>query len=212
MHDFFGNGVTDINLRILSKLTRTSYYKLYIGDIEDLSKVNKIGGECAELPFFTIAPKEPTLKKIRSICHWFKQKGGVVLGIDCIQLIECPEAPNNLTESLIYITKALKEIARELDLSIFCSTRLSRSSMTEETPYTADLSEIDIIEGYSDLVMISESCKEDQNIVEIHVLKNKHGRIGVGSLLQEKEFFSFSDIKTPETGSSEGNINQSLLF
>lgn len=206
-------GEAEINLRLLSKHTKIPYHKLYIGDIEDLPQIKKVAEELMSLPLCTISTKEDTLKKIRSICYRFKQMGGVVLGIDHIQLIRCPEAPNNLRESLTYITKTLKAIARELNLSIFCLSQLNRSSMTRETPSTADLRESGSIEQDSDVIMIATPCKEDDTITEFHVLKNRHGRIGVGSLLQEKEFFSFSDIKTPETGSSEGDLHQTpLLF
>ena len=78
--------------------------------------------------------------------------------------------------------KQLKALARELDIPVIAAVQLNREieKRKNKTPNLADLRDSGELENHADAVFAL--TREDHDILEIDVLKNRHGALGSYSL------------------------------
>lgn len=111
--------------------------------------------------------------------------------IDYLQLMTTPYRSENRVQEISYISRALKQLARELNVPVVSAAQLSRAveQRTDKRPQLSDLRESGSIEQDADVVMFiyrdsyydPESPKG--NIAEIHVGKHRHGPTGTVELI-----------------------------
>ena len=100
------------------------------------------------------------------------------------------------------ISRGLKALAGELDISILALSQLSRATemRAEKKPQLSDLRESGSIEQDADIVMFLYRDEyynhdtENQNIAELIIAKNRNGATGVVRLQFEKEYVLFRNL------------------
>jgi replicative DNA helicase len=97
------------------------------------------------------------------------------------------------------ISRALKGIARELNIPILALSQLSRAveARQDKRPQLSDLRDSGAIEQDADLVMLLyrpgyySSVPEDESMAELIVAKHRNGPTGVVRLIFLKEYTRF---------------------
>lgn len=140
---------------------------------------------------------------IRSKCRRLKQEHGLgMIIIDYLQLIQGSEnSRENRQQEVSEISRALKGLARELEVPLIALSQLSRGveSRQDKRPMMSDLRESGSIEQDADIVgfLYREDYYEDepehQNI-EIILAKQRNGPTGTVELAFVKEYNKFVDL------------------
>ncbi len=105
--------------------------------------------------------------------------------IDYLQLMQSDRRSDNRVQEVADISRALKIMAKELDVPIICCAQLSRGpeSRTDKRPMLSDLRDSGAIEQDADTVIFlyrneyydSEANSDEGSIAEVIVAKNRHG-------------------------------------
>lgn len=140
-----------------------------------------------------------TAQKVRSTLIELKEKHGQVdyVVIDYLTRMETPTGKDDYRIKIGAVVKELKTLATEFNCAIFLVAQLSRKNLerTDKRPIVSDLAETKIIEDESDsLLMIyseeyirrkvtHQDVEHSQlGIIEIDILKNRHGAMHSGLL------------------------------
>jgi replicative DNA helicase len=181
--------------RLLSNETNISQMRLRTGKLsknEWLKLINKIK-ELSIRPLFLDDTPNLSIQDIRSKIKTiiFEQnKIGLVI-IDYLQLMQNSNFyTNNRVQELSYITRSLKNIAREFKVPLIVLSQLSRNveSRVNKRPILSDLRESGSIEQDADLVLMlyrdsyyNFNEKEDValNSAELIIAKQRNGPTGI---------------------------------
>lgn len=130
---------------------------------------------------------------------------GVVI-IDYLQLMQSAGGKSrgggeNRQQVVSDISRALKLMARDLNVPVICLSQLSRGpeSRQDKRPMLSDLRDSGAIEQDADIVMFLyrddyyNEDSEDHNIAECIIAKNRHGETGKVRLQWMPEFTTFTD-------------------
>jgi len=146
-----------------------------------------------------------TVNKMKAKCIRVKDLGLIV--IDHLQLIQGSGRTENRVQEVAEISRALKIMAKELDVPVLCCAQLSRANEKRENkrPVLSDLRESGSIEQDADIVMFlyrEEYYNEDperHNLAEIIIAKNRHGETGKIDLMWEEGYVTFSSLDKAHT-------------
>jgi replicative DNA helicase len=174
---------------------------------DDFARINYAMGELAETEIYIDDSAASNIMDIRTKARRLKMEHdlGLVV-IDYLQLMEGRRNDNRVQE-IAEISRALKGLARELDVPVLALSQLSRGveSRTPPIPKLADLRESGSIEQDADVVMFiyrEDYYKKDSarpNVAEIHIAKHRNGPTGVVDLYFEANKASFRNLdKTAE--------------
>ena len=131
---------------------------------------------------------------------------GLVI-IDYLQLMTSAGGPSrssdNRQQVVSDISRALKIMAKELNVPVVCLSQLSRGpeSRSDKRPMLSDLRESGAIEQDADIVMFLyrddyyDKESEAHNIAECIIAKNRHGETGTVELQWLPEYTTFSSIE-----------------
>ncbi len=111
--------------------------------------------------------------------------------IDYLQLMTTPYRSENRVQEISYISRSLKQLARELNVPVVAAAQLSRAveQRTDKRPLLSDLRESGSIEQDSDVVMFIyrdayyNPETPEGNKAEIHIAKHRNGPTGVVELI-----------------------------
>ena len=130
---------------------------------------------------------------------------GLVL-IDYLQLMTSAghgQTSNNANRVQVVsdISRALKIMAKELNVPVICLSQLSRAneSRTDKRPMLSDLRESGAIEQDADEVIFIyrddyyNPNSAEKNVAEIIVAKNRHGEVGTVKVQWLPQFTTFAD-------------------
>ncbi|MCS7069873.1 MAG: DnaB-like helicase C-terminal domain-containing protein, partial [Anaerolinea sp.] len=124
--------------------------------------------------------------------------------VDYIQLMSAGGGyENNRVQEISYISRSLKELARELNVPLFCAAQLSRAveQRHDKRPQLSDLRESGSLEQDADIVAFLyrdafyNQASEKPNAADIIVAKHRNGPTGVISLHFEPSLTRFSDAR-----------------
>jgi replicative DNA helicase len=122
-----------------------------------------------------------------------------------VQLLEGRSTESRVQE-VSEISRALKQIARELNIPVVALSQLSRAVEARggpAIPKLADLRDSGSIEQDADVVMFiyrkaldrNQQCPpEERHIAEIHIAKHRNGPIGVVKLFFDEERVTFKNL------------------
>ncbi len=143
---------------------------------------------------------------IRKTLRWIRKKyqgQHVVVVIDYLQLIAGDtRKKENRQQEVSDISKGLKTLARELDMTIVALSQLSRKveDRADKRPMLSDLRESGSIEQDADVIALLyredyyDKETDNQNIIEIDIAKQRNGPTGTVSLAFVKENSKFVNI------------------
>lgn len=155
--------------------------------------LNRAAAQIAALPIHISDKAGMSVEQVAALArtlHHKKKLGAVV--IDHMQLLAPSRGVpgSSLREMVTYQSRALKELALELDVPVFALSQLSRASEMRDdlAPKLADLRESGSIEQDADTVtLLSLPVRNgvpDKTRLAVSVAKNRHGATGDTELIR----------------------------
>ncbi len=142
-----------------------------------------------------------TVTEMNAKCRRVDNLGLVI--IDYLQLMTSAtgKVNENRVTAVGEISRALKIMAKELNVPVICLSQLSRAneSRADKRPMLSDLRESGSIEQDADEVLFLyrddyyNPDTEEKNVAECIVAKNRHGETGTVKLQWLPQFTTFSD-------------------
>lgn len=132
-----------------------------------------------------------TLQGIREECKRLKLQGGLdVVFVDYLQLINSEEKTESRNQDISKISRSLKLMAKELDITVISLSQLSRApeARADHRPMLSDLRESGAIEQDADIVMFlyrDEYYNADTDrpgVIDCIIAKNRNGEVGTARL------------------------------
>ena len=197
-----------LGMRLISAESFVDNKRLVTGKLNE-SDWEKIAAASASLNQTKILIDDnPALSvaEMNAKCRRVDDLGLVV--IDYLQLMQSAGGPQkysgeNRQQVVSDISRALKIMAKELNVPVLCLSQLSRGpeSRTDKRPMLSDLRESGASEQDADIVMFLyrdgyyNADSEDHNLAECIVAKNRHGETRTVELQWLPEFTTFSGIE-----------------
>jgi replicative DNA helicase len=145
--------------RLLCSQSEVALHRLRNGHLnnEDWPRLTTAAGLLTQAPIMIDDSSSPTVMEIRAKCRRLRaeNKLGMVI-IDYLQLIRGSGDFENRVQEISQITRALKALAKELNVPVVALSQLSRAVETRDKsgrPQLSDLRESGSIEQDSDVVM-----------------------------------------------------------
>lgn len=171
---------------------------------EDWGKLTMAMGSLSNAGIFIDDTPGIRVNEIRSKCRRLKQEHGLgMILIDYLQLIQgSGNSKENRQQEVSEISRALKGLARELNVPLIALSQLSRGveSRQDKRPMMSDIRESGSIEQDADIVGFLyrddyyDKETEKQNIIEIILAKQRNGPVGSVELAFVKEYNKFVDL------------------
>ncbi|MBR0081157.1 MAG: replicative DNA helicase [Clostridia bacterium] len=191
-------------MRILCTEASVDSQKIKDGTVEDteMQRIMEAAGKIESTKFYIDDSAGATVASIRSKCRRLKaQRGLDLVIIDYMQLIQGTGMGQRKSDSRVQevsdMTRALKLLARELEVPIILLAQLNRGPETRQDhrPQISDLRESGSIEQDADMVILLYRPvvydPEAGNEAEAIVAKNRHGPIETLDLYFEGQFTRF---------------------
>ena len=136
-----------------------------------------------------------TVNEMKAKCRRLNEEIGLVI-VDYLQLVQSGIKTDSRANEVAAISRALKIMAKDLNVPILCLSQLSRSSDKQERrPRLSDLRESGAIEQDADVVMILyRENPETPETVKLLIEKNRHGSTGDIDLHWDGKYTKFTSI------------------
>lgn len=169
----------------------------------DFIRISQALNRLSLAPIYIDDTASPNVLQIRTMARRLKsEKGLELLIVDYLQLMQGHGRFENRTQEVSEISRALKGLAKELNIPVLAISQLSRSpeTRTDQRPKLSDLRESGAIEQDADVVLFiyrEDKVKKDaerKNIAEIEVAKHRNGPTGRMELYFNEDFVSFKNL------------------
>ncbi|XWX02938.1 replicative DNA helicase [Aggregatilineales bacterium SYSU G02658] len=204
-------GVEQILQRLVAMESRINVQNLRLGrlSVQEMNRFTEVIGRLSSLPIFIDDTPALTPLDIRTKARRLAHEHGLdLIIVDYMQLMHGggSSRETNRVQEISYISRALKELARELNVPLISAAQLSRAveQRNDKRPVLSDLRESGSIEQDADIVMflyrdeVYNEATEYPNQAEIIVAKHRNGPTDTITLFFEKSLTKFMDItKTP---------------
>jgi replicative DNA helicase len=178
--------------RMLCSRGQIDAHKLRKGMLnsQEYTKLATVVGELAKAPIWVDDSASLTPLELRAKARRLKHQHDIkCLMIDYMQLIDNP-GPESRQQQITEISRAVKSVARELNIPVICLSQLNRATEGRDghRPRMSDLRESGSIEQDADVVMLlhredyyrmNEPDFQPENIAEVIVAKQRNGPTGV---------------------------------
>lgn len=198
-------GVDQITQRIISMETGIGTQQLRLGRLtpQEYSRFVEASGRTSNFPIYIDDTPAMTPQQMRTKCRRMMHEHGLdLIIVDYMQLMNSGGVyANNRVQEISFISRALKELARELNVPMISAAQLSRAveQRQDKRPVLSDLRESGSIEQDADIVMFlyrdavyNEAC-EFPNLAEIIIAKHRNGPTGMISLYFDNTITKFLD-------------------
>ena len=196
----------ELVLRLISNESFVDNKKLVTGKLNesDWEKVAAAADALNRTKILIDDDSTVSVADINAKCRRVEDLGLVV--IDYLQLMTSAggkeRSGDNRQQIVSDISRALKIMAKELNVPVLCLSQLSRAneSRTNKRPMLSDLRESGAIEQDADIVMFLyredyyEKESENHNLAECIIAKNRHGETRTVELQWLPEYTTFSSI------------------
>ncbi len=173
------------------------------GEDDDFPRIGRAMGVLSEASLFIDDSSAANVMEIRTKARRLKSEHGLdMIMIDYLQLMEGRSSTENRVQEITEITRALKGIARELNVPVLALSQLSRAVELRQPPIPklADLRESGSIEQDADVVLfiyreaLYKKDSDKPNIAEIHIAKHRNGPTGYVELFFDAQRASFKNL------------------
>lgn len=180
----------------------------------DFAKLGHAFGRLSEAKIHIDDAGLINVMEIRTKARRLKSEHGLgLIVVDYLQLIDSNGREENRVQEIAKISRALKALARELDIPVLALSQLSRAveSRSPQIPSLADLRDSGAIEQDADVVMFiyrkardrsqaEKMTEEEKNISQLIVAKHRNGPTGQVDLFFDERTVSFKNLAR-ESGS-----------
>lgn len=195
--------------RLLCAEANVGLWKMRTGKLsqEDFPAIGEAMGALSESPIFIDDSATLNIMEIRTKARRLKAEHNLdLIVLDYLQLMEGRNKESRVQE-VAEITRALKSIARELEIPVLALSQLSRAVEMRSgaaIPKLADLRESGTIEQDADVVMFiyrkimdkNQNCPEDErSVAEVHIAKHRNGPTGVIKLFFDEQRVTFKNLE-----------------
>ncbi len=192
--------------RLIALESHVDSQKIRTGKLsdDDWSKVVEASGVIANSRLIIDDTPGIGISEFRSKARKYKLDADIqIIFIDYLQLMAGNgRSGENRQQEISDISRALKSLARELNIPIVALSQLNRSVETREDhrPMLSDLRESGAIEQDADVVMFIyrddyyHKDTEDKGIAEIIIAKQRNGPIGTTKLVWLPELTKFANM------------------
>ncbi len=193
--------------RLFSMESKVDSQNLRTGNLKDeeWSKLIESAGMIGESKLIIDDTPGISIGEMRSKCRKYKLEHGLdIVIIDYLQLMTgSGRRTDSRQQEISDISRALKALARELNVPVVALSQLSRAveQRTDHRPMLSDLRESGAIEQDADVVMFIyrddyyNKDSEDKGIAEIIIAKQRNGPIGTVNLVWLPDYTKFANIQ-----------------
>ncbi len=191
-------------MRLLTAEAKVDSHKVRQGTLtkRDWPKISKAAGVSSEAPIFIDDTAGLDILGLRSRIRRFKADHAIeMVIIDYLQLISGRARMESRQQEMSDLTRSLKGLARELDITIMALSQLSRAPEQrpgkDKRPIMSDLRESGAIEQDADVILflyrpvVYSRAEEDQGKAELIIAKQRNGPTGTINLTFEAAFTKF---------------------
>lgn len=198
-------GVEQMVQRMMAMETGINVQKLRLARLspQEAARFTEAVGRISNHAIFIDDSPAISPMEMRTKCRRLKHEHGLDLVIvDYMQLMNAGgNYENNRVQEISYISRHLKELARELNVPLISAAQLSRAveQRQDKRPVLSDLRESGSIEQDADIVMflyrddVYNEATEFPNQADVIVAKHRNGPTGTISLYFEKSLTKFMD-------------------
>jgi replicative DNA helicase len=173
--------------------------------VDDWPRLTAACDKLAKAPIYVDDTGSITMMEIRSKLRRLKMKEpnlGLVI-VDYLQLMTSGTSVENRVQEVSQISRALKVLARDLEVPIIALSQLSRAveQRHDKRPILSDLRESGSIEQDADLVMFvyrdeyyNPEETESAGVAELLLAKHRNGATGIEKLAFQKRYAKFADL------------------
>jgi len=190
--------------RLLASEAKLDMWKLRTGNLDDddFPKIGRAMASLSEAPLFIDDTALTNVLEMRTKARRLQSEKGLgLIIVDYLQLMQGRNAENRVQE-ISEISRALKGLARELNVPVMALSQLSRAveARPDKRPILSDLRESGSIEQDADVVAfiyrddLYNPDTEKKGIAEILVRKHRNGPIGTVELIFKPEQTAFKSI------------------
>jgi replicative DNA helicase len=196
---------TQLALRMMASLGRINAHRVRTGklDDDDWPRLTSAVSLLNEAPIFIDDSPGLTPMELRARARRLKREHGLgMIIIDYLQLMQSSDRnEENRATEISNITRALKGLAKELDVPVIAMSQLNRSveSRTDKRPVMSDLRESGAIEQDADVIFFiyrDEVYNKDSPVkgtADIIIGKQRNGPIGEVRLTFLGEYTRFEN-------------------
>ena len=191
--------------RIIAGESGIDSMRLRQGDLRDdeWANLSHISMQVSDAPMFFddspgLTPSELRVKALRI----YQEHGLDMIVVDYLQLMTSGGSEDNRVQELSYISRSLKNLARELKIPVIAGSQLSRQveQRNDKRPMLSDLRDSGALEQDADIVQFIYRDEyytpdtDQKNIAEINISKNRNGPQGKANLFFDKRLTSFKNL------------------
>ena len=208
----------DTSLRVLSSHSGVSSHRMR-GQHTSADEILRLGGASVELTPLELYVDETvdmTSMQLRAKARLLAAQHDVrVVFVDYLQLLCSGRKSESRRVEVGQISRAMKALARELDLPVVCMSQLNRASETRENhrPQLNDLRESGDLEQDADVVILlhredvhrkqADSKYQPTNIAELIIAKQRQGPTGTVMLTWHGETMTFKSYSNASLNGGE---------
>jgi replicative DNA helicase len=197
-------------MRMMSSLGRIDQHKVRTGKLseEDWQRLSSAVAILSQAPLYiddtpALSPTE-VRARVRRLSRELKREDkelGLIV-VDYLQLMQAPSEGENRATEVAAISRALKALAKELNVPVVALSQLNRSleQRPNKRPVMSDLRESGGIEQDADLIVfiyrdeVYNEDSDDKGIAEVIIAKQRNGPIGTIKLAFLGQYTKFENL------------------
>jgi len=219
-------------MRLISGETELNSDKLRKGNLEnhEWHQLDTKIRELTEAPIFIDDTPGLNIFELRAKARRLKANHGIeMIIIDYLQLMTAGvdgSKGGNREQEISQISRALKGIAKELEIPVIALSQLSRNVEQRggpKIPQLSDLRESGAIEQDADMVLFiyrpeyynlteTEDGQSTANYAEVHIAKHRNGALGVVPLKYINNLAKFGDLDEEPAYSAGAGLKPNTSF
>ena len=195
--------------RMFCALLGVDSWKMRTGKLadEDFARIGSVMDDLNQTKIFIDDSAISGIVELRTKARRLKAQFGLdLLVVDYLQMMSVATKSSyqsNRVQEISEITRALKNLARELHIPVLALSQLSRAveGRPSKIPQLSDLRESGSIEQDADVVLMMyredyyEEDSEKKGVTDVYIRKHRNGPTGHIELMFEKEKMRFLDIE-----------------
>ncbi|KPJ71345.1 replicative DNA helicase [Parcubacteria bacterium DG_74_3] len=196
--------------RLISTIANVDLWRLRTGRLsaegedDDFSRIRQALDILAKAPFYIDDTPSLNILQMRAMARRLQAQIGLgLIIVDYLQLMEPRNPRDSVVQQVTEISRALKTLARELNVPVLAISQLSRAveQRSPQIPRLADLRESGSLEQDSDVVLFiyrEDRYRSDtarKNIADIMIAKHRNGPVGKVELYFDESRVTFRNLE-----------------